>query len=296
MSKPDIKTDTWMPLYVSDYLADTSHLSTEEHGAYILLLMHAWMNNGELPTDDGRLRRICRMDERPWRKSRDEIKAFFYEQDCVLRHRRVDKEIERAQQMVAQRAAAGRASAEKRKAERDAQRNGNESSTTVERDGQRNGKPSPSPSQTPEEETHAIGDSTSPTPAGAASARMRQAGLPDANPGHPKLLALLDEGITPEELEQAAREAVKKGKGFAYALGVAEGRRRDAATVQGLPPAAPEKPWFMSAQLIEEKGKEIGIVRDTDELFPYYRARVYAAAGVTEEMVRKAKIDAGERV
>lgn len=75
--------------------------------------------------------------------------------------------------------------------------------------------------------------------AGIACRRMRTAGLPDTNPAHPTLLALIAAGITDDELAAAAEAAVAKGKGFAYALAVAEGRRRDAAAVQPLPDAPP---------------------------------------------------------
>lgn len=138
------RTDTWMPLYVSDYIRDTRHLSTAEHGAYLLLLMHAWTNGGAIPTDDTRLARIAGLTAREWRSSKAVLLAFWSQADDGYRHKRVDQELAKAAGMVEQRSLAGKASAEARKAKRE----GNERSTAVATEGptkpQRNARPSPS--------------------------------------------------------------------------------------------------------------------------------------------------------
>lgn len=43
-----MKTDIWMPIYIGDYLKDTRHLNTEEHGAYFLILIELWNKNGKI--------------------------------------------------------------------------------------------------------------------------------------------------------------------------------------------------------------------------------------------------------
>ena len=57
---------------------------------------------------------------------------------------------------------------------------------------------------------------------------MREAGLTHTNPTHPGLLALLDAGATEAQLADAAAEANRRGKGFAYALGILRGQLADA--------------------------------------------------------------------
>lgn len=71
--------------------------------------------------------------------------------------------------------------------------------------------------------------SATPTEGGRVSRLMRSKGIPDGNPGHPDLLALIAAGATDAEFEGAAISAVAKGKGFAYAIGTLKRQRQEAA-------------------------------------------------------------------
>lgn len=94
----------WMPLYIADYLADTSHLTAAQHGAYLLLLMHYWKTGG-LPDNDAQLARVARMSDHEWSTTRPVVRAFF--QDGWF-HKRVDDELKEAEAAYGRRAAAGR--------------------------------------------------------------------------------------------------------------------------------------------------------------------------------------------
>jgi uncharacterized protein YdaU (DUF1376 family) len=93
----------WMPLYVGDYLGDTGHLTTAQHGAYLLLMMHYW-RKGELPDDDRQLSKIAKLPLRTWGDYRPVLQAFFYD---GWRHKRIDAELERLMRLSEKRAIAG---------------------------------------------------------------------------------------------------------------------------------------------------------------------------------------------
>jgi len=82
----------YMPLYIGDYLRDTRHLTTEQHGAYFQLIMEYWLK-GRLPDDDAMLARIVGLSLGKWRTMRPVIQAFFH---AGWQHARIDHEREKA--------------------------------------------------------------------------------------------------------------------------------------------------------------------------------------------------------
>lgn len=108
MSK-DTRPDVWFPLVVGDYLKDTSRLTTEQHGAYLLMLMDYWVK-GPPPDDDAALASITRMTIARWRQTRPRLLGYFSIVDGMWRQKRADEELERWTEKKAkytERAAAG---------------------------------------------------------------------------------------------------------------------------------------------------------------------------------------------
>ncbi len=101
----------YMPLYVADYLADTSHLTALEHGAYLILIMNYWQRGKPLPADDAKLRIIARIDEDQWATVWGSLRDFFVEADGVIHHARIDAELEKVRSKSDKARAAGKQSA-----------------------------------------------------------------------------------------------------------------------------------------------------------------------------------------
>jgi uncharacterized protein YdaU (DUF1376 family) len=107
------RSDTWMPFYVGDYLSATGRLTTEQHGAYLLILLDYW-KNGPPPNDDAVLAQIARLTLGAWRKAKPALIGYFEVRDGLLIQKRVEKERERATDITEKRSRAGKASAEAR--------------------------------------------------------------------------------------------------------------------------------------------------------------------------------------
>ncbi len=67
--------------------------------------------------------------------------------------------------------------------------------------------------------------------AAVACQAMRKLGMADVNPGHPKLLKLIEQGASLAEFEHVATKSIANGKGFAYALGMLSKLREEAAAM-----------------------------------------------------------------
>lgn len=104
-----------LPLFTDAYLGDTRHLSTIEHGAYLLLLIVAWRSKETcLPDDDAKLAKYVGMTRGQWARISPTIREFFTANNGSLYQSRLTDEANRVRQVRDSQAAAGRASALKR--------------------------------------------------------------------------------------------------------------------------------------------------------------------------------------
>ncbi|MCT4701188.1 DUF1376 domain-containing protein [Enterobacteriaceae bacterium H20N1] len=133
----------YMQLYIADYLADTMHLSTEEHGAYLLLMFNYWQTGRAIPKS--RLGKIARLSNDRWISVESSLAEFFNDNGTEWVHERIERDLEGVRSSLEQKSAAGKASAMARKAKKTTptQRGANGRSTVVDSPLQREGNENP---------------------------------------------------------------------------------------------------------------------------------------------------------
>lgn len=106
-----------LPLWTDALLGDTLHLSAEEFGAYLLLLIVSWRTpTCTLPDDDDDLARYCRVSKRRWQQRlRPRLEPFFTINAQTWKQKRLLAERDFVARNAAQKSKAGTASALKRK-------------------------------------------------------------------------------------------------------------------------------------------------------------------------------------
>lgn len=89
-----MSTETPLPLDTSAYLSDTGHLSTLEHGAYLLILMALWRTkDGWIDGSDKFLARATRMTVGRWKRIAQNVRALLVSKDGKVSQKRVQKEL-----------------------------------------------------------------------------------------------------------------------------------------------------------------------------------------------------------
>jgi uncharacterized protein YdaU (DUF1376 family) len=100
---------------ISDYRADTGHLTLLEHGCYHQLLDQYYLNEEPLPLDIDKIFRLLTARTQDEKNAiKNVLKDFFVETEAGFIQRRCDNEIKFYHERIDSAAAAGRKSAEKR--------------------------------------------------------------------------------------------------------------------------------------------------------------------------------------
>lgn len=89
-----------MPMYWDAYLADTTHLTTEEHGAYMLLLAAMWRRNGWVPDDDRDNARILGLTIGKWRKIKVRLSGFLMFREGEISQKKLLETWENTQEKI----------------------------------------------------------------------------------------------------------------------------------------------------------------------------------------------------
>lgn len=108
----------YMQLYIADCLADTMHLSAEEHGAYLLLMFNYWQTGKPIPKN--RLAKIARLTNERWADVEPSLQEFFCDNGEEWVHLRIEEDLASVREKLTKKSAAGKASVQARRSRKEA--------------------------------------------------------------------------------------------------------------------------------------------------------------------------------
>ncbi|EEV7702525.1 TPA: DUF1376 domain-containing protein [Escherichia coli] len=107
----------YMQLYIADYLADTMHLSAEEHGAYLLLMFNYWQTGKPIPKN--RLAKIARLTNERWADVEPSLQEFFCDNGEEWVHLRIEEDLASVREKLTKKSVAGKASVQARRSRKE---------------------------------------------------------------------------------------------------------------------------------------------------------------------------------
>ena len=253
--------------------SDTWSLAAEvpmaQH-ALMFLWLAAWKREpcGSMPADHGLFRAACRVPLKSWPAMRPVLmRGWWLADDGRLYHPTITARVlemldyrRKNAERVAKFKAAKREQRAGNALPTQQQQVKNDTGTGTGRDSSEYSHDAGGGGHTQDDGEFIAGDVIAgfrPTQAGALCGALRRAGIADTNPGHPRLLALLEAGAQEAEFTGFVRQATAKAPGapFAYLLAMVEGERTRAASgAAGLHRGAmPNK-----QEALEQRNKAVG--------------------------------------
>jgi uncharacterized protein YdaU (DUF1376 family) len=278
--------------YCGDYAKKTARLTLVQHGAYTLLLDEYYSNEKPLPCDFEDLFRICRAMKRDEQNAVREVAELFFPigPDGLRHNERADEMIARARPKMEASRANGSKGGRPRKNPL-----GSGNVDPMETCREPTGLSEQNPAETQGETTRARSPTPTPlepihTPSAPAriSMAMREFTIA-ANPAHPSIIALAEQGIDPETVRACCAEAREakpnESISVAYIVKKLEAWRAQAAAIDVRGAGRPKTSgnWGLTAQSMSAKARELGISdARPGESEGQFKARIQAAISARE--------------
>jgi uncharacterized protein YdaU (DUF1376 family) len=96
MTDTELEPLPWFAFNIAHYVTDTMRLTTEGHGAYLLLMLDYYATGVPCPDDDFILAALAKLPEERWKQVRKVLEPLFDVREGRWFHRRIEREMREA--------------------------------------------------------------------------------------------------------------------------------------------------------------------------------------------------------